>query len=339
MRTTTSRSFLALTGAGLVLTLAACSGGDSESSSAPEPGPLEVYFEDLYSDWDSDEGQAQMMRAEEIAAECMAEQGFEYIPQDTSGGASYSSEDLDVEWGSAEFAEQYGYGITTDPWGTGEEEPVAEEEWVDPNAEYVEAMSQSEQDAYYAALYGTDPGPAEGEEEEWEYDWELAGCQGLAQHEVYEGGDTADSEKFAALEDEMTRMWEATEADPRLSEASAEWASCMADAGYPGLAAVGDAEEAFYEELNAIQEEAYGQDLGEDATAEEWEALDAAAREAQSELTPREIETAVADVECRDEVGYTEVQTEVNHEHQQEFVDAHKADLDAYVEHVRESMG
>src|SRR5690606_2364200 len=140
--------------------------------------------------------------------------GFEYTPVDWSAmnGGSFSSDELDVQWGTLEFAEQYGYGATTDPWGNqGEEvvDPGAEQEqFVDPNQEYVDSMSETEASAYYAALYGEQPEfdeNADPEAEiETEYSWEDAGCQGKASHEVYEVGTGMDDERFTALQDEMS---------------------------------------------------------------------------------------------------------------------------------------
>ena len=195
MKTSTFRTAATSVGAVLLLTLTACSGGGNASAGTdPDDlpkGPLDEMFEEMYGEYDEDQGARDMMRVEEIVAECMAEEGFEYIPVDQTQFTSFSSDELDVEWGTLEFAEQYGYGATTNPWGGGEgeeEQPVDEEqpEFVDPNQEAVEAMSATEQEAYYAALYGNQE-YVEGEEEV-EWDWTTAGCQGLAQHEVYEGG-------------------------------------------------------------------------------------------------------------------------------------------------------
>lgn len=49
-------------------------------------------------------------------------------------------------------------------------------------------------------------------------------------------------------------------------------------------------------------------------------------------FTEREIATAVADAGCKAEVGYDDGYREINHEHQQEFVDRHRAELDAWAE-------
>ena len=320
--------------AALALALAGCSGGDGDGTKEPGEevlGPLDKIFQDVYGGWDEEQGQAQQMRVEEIVAECMAEQGFEYTPVDYSqAGFTVSSDDLDVEWGTREFAEKYGYGATTDPWGN--EEAMAEpsdQEFVDPNQDYVMSMSETEQAAYYSALYGDQTYPEEGEEDEWEYNWEESGCQGRAQHEVYETAPGLDDEAYQALMDEMTTMWEGITNDPRLTELNSLWATCMAEAGHPGFVTVDDAQNSIYEQLNGVWENAYA-DISPDAPASEWEGIQENIDAQRAAITPIEIELAIDDFDCRAEVDYDKVQREVNAEHQQRFYDAHKDELEAW---------
>src|SRR5690606_1253298 len=87
-----------------------------------------------------------MRQVEETVASCMADEGFEYTPVEYDMGTTIVTEDED--WNTEEWAQQYGYGVTTDPWSAQEEEVAEpEEEWVDPNDEYVNGMSASEQEA------------------------------------------------------------------------------------------------------------------------------------------------------------------------------------------------
>lgn len=329
----TARSILPCTAIAVAaLVLAGCGGqGEGkEKDAADEAGPLGAFFEKAYGDWDEDAAIAQANRVEEITAECMADLGFDYTPVDQAQGFVDQGEELDVEWGTLEFAEQYGYGITTDPWsGTVDEEPVTE--WVDPNQEYVEAMSETEQQAYYEALWGN-PVWEDEDGEPVEYDWTQHGCQGKAQHEVYEGG--AATEEFADLEEEMNAVWEGVEADPRRGELEAAWAACMADAGHSGYTRVGEPEEQLSEELNSLWEE-FSPDP--EATEEDWAALEKQIEEQRKALTPREMELAVADFTCREEVDYDDKQMEIAHEYEQRFVDEHKAELEAWAEAMRAS--
>ncbi|MCV2395422.1 hypothetical protein OEB99_13985 [Actinotalea sp. M2MS4P-6] len=321
--------------AGLVLAcsalaLAGCSGTPAASPSTA--GPLEAFFADAMGSYDEEAANRDAMQVEELVAQCMAEQGFEYTPVDQSQGISYSSDDLDVEWGTLEFAEQYGYAITTDPWGTmTEESPEEAQEWVDPNEDYVAAMSETEQQAYYTALYGDQSQYEEVEDgEEIEYNWEDNGCQGAAQHEVYEGGDAVDSDQFQALWDDMDAMWQAVQDDPRMAEAVAGWASCMADAGYPGMASFDDPQNQISDQVNALWDDAYADLDPETATEDDWAAVEDQVQGEQAALTDTEIAMATADYTCRDDADVTSLQTEVQNEYEQEFVDSHRDALEAY---------
>jgi hypothetical protein len=341
------RILTAATAAALVLTLSAC-GGDDEpgsSSATPQPGPIDKLFEDMYADYNEEDSSAQQMEIEELTAQCMAEQGFDYTPVDYSSmngsSAGGDFEEPEEEWGTIEFAKKWGYGATTNPWGGGAAPLPSEdgEAWVDPNQEYIEGMSETEQTAYYAALYGEQPEMTEEEMESYEWSWEDSGCSGWAQHEIY--GDTmggSSDGEFADLEEEMSRMWESSSSDPRMAEIEAEWAACMSDAGYPNLAKVGDAETLIYDQTNVIYEDAYS-DMGEDSTEEDYQAVEASIQEALAAITAEEIETATADFTCREEVKYTQTQQEINLEYQQEFYDAHKDELEAYAESMKSSLG
>ena len=339
MKTTTARSMTAAAGAALALLLTGCGGAGEAPETEPEKGAIDLLFEDMYGEWDPEQSNQDMIRIEEITAECMAEEGFDYTPVDYSqgmGAMPVEDDGIEEEWGTLEFAKKWGYGATTNPWGEPVEEPVDPGEvWVDPNQEYVESMSESEQAAYYTALYGEQfnmEWTEEMETEEYVWDWTTAGCSGLAQHEVYGdamGGKT-DGE-FADLEAEMQIMWESISSDPRLAEVATDWATCMAGAGYPGLSDVYDAENLIYEQVNSLWEDAYV-DVPPDAGEEEWRAIEESVQDDLALITPEEIKTATADYTCRDEVGYARVQSEVNVAHQQEFYELHKDELVAWAE-------
>jgi len=315
--------------------------GGATAAAARELGPLEEYFARVYG-W-ADDGEAgldeqnaeyerQQREVEQLVAECMREQGFDYLPRE-DGGMVAASGGTDLEWGSAEFAEQFGYGISTDPRGWDDQDDAVASE--DPNQEYVDSMSDGEREAYYAALWGP---PVEMDEdadpEEYEYDWTRSGCYGAAQHEVWD--DDAD-EEFAGLLDEVSRVWEQTAEDPRVRALDAAWSSCMADAGYGGFDAPNEAAPRLSEEWNVIQgwddpeyqalRDGWDWDAEPDGPGEP-EVDEAAVRA----FTEREIAVAVADAGCKAEVGYDDGVREVSHEIQQEFVDQHRAELEAWAE-------
>jgi hypothetical protein len=337
MSTTTRMT--AAAGAALVLALTGCGGG-GPADPEDRMGPIDKLYESMYGEWDPEQSDREMIRMEEIIAECMAEQGFDYTPVDYNQGSTavtFDGDDgIEEEWGTLEFAKKWGYGATTNPWGEAVEEPIDEpgEVWIDPNQEYVESMSESEQAAYYTALYGEQwnmEWTEEMESGEYVWDWTTAGCSGRAQHEVYGDGWGSSTSEFADLEAEMQLMWEAMSSDPRLSEVASKWSACMAEAGYPGLNEVYDAENLIYERVNAIWESGYA-DMPPDASEEDWRAVEASVQGDLAAITPDEIKTATDDYTCRDRVRYDQTQIEVNIDHQQRFYDLHKDELIAWAE-------
>lgn len=351
-----SRTLICVGVAGLAaaaLVLSGCSKGDSPTNTSTEwtPGPLDEYLSQIYG-WNLDdersteelqnESDQQNRQVEEKVAACMAEQGFEYIPSLNNGGVFYGSDDLDVEWGTLEFAQQYGYGISTNPWGDGM--PADTDEWVDPNQEYVDAMSESERVAYEEALWGPPVEYSGDEEETYEYNWEQSGCYGVAQHEVYGNTDTDVSDQFSSLSDEVDRFWEGMYDSPAYLEANASWASCMADAGYSGLTDPNNAEQGLYDEYSTLQGW-NDPDYNKLAENWDWEAepegppLPEVNATAVKAFTEKEISQAVADFTCRADTKYDATVQEIYLSRQQDFVDQHRAELDAWVEAANSARG
>ncbi|GEN80684.1 hypothetical protein [Actinotalea fermentans] len=343
-RTITVRALVL--GTALAAGLTGCGGGDGDKPSDGESpmGAIDKMFEEAYADWDEETSNQQQMQVEELVAECMAGLGFEYIPVDYSAmnaGMSISTDD-EIPWGTLEFAEQWGYGITTNPWEDSEEspEPLPGDEFVDPNQAITEKMSETELNAYYAALWGEQSMEPTEDGEYVEPSWEEMGCFGSAQHEIY--GDSAfgagEDDPFASLMEEMNTMWESVSTDDRILATEAEWASCMADAGHPNLAKVGDAEQEIYSQVDPIWNDAYS-DMPPDATEEDYRAVEQSIQDQLAAITPQEIELAVADYTCRDESGYDDVYSEVNLDLQQKFYDEHKAELEEWIAYQKEQQG
>jgi hypothetical protein len=320
--------------AALALLLSGCSGseGDDKGSSAEaeQESPLMKYLGAVYGGNLSPEEQEEMFaeqqrQSEELVAQCMQDEGFEYTPA-TNTGVSYSSSD-DTKWqpDDREWVAQYGYGAVNSPFS---EEPPPEEEFVDPNADYVASLSESEQMAFYEALYGTPPEEEEmSEGGEVPYDWTQAGCQGAAQHEVA-GEDPSQSEEFKPLFDAINELHSDTASWPGMAELDAEWATCMEDAGQGGHANPMEAQNSVYDEMNKLYENV---DMPEEPTAPVEP--DQAAMDAVAEL---EVELALADLDCREETDYRERHAEITREVEQQFIDDHKAELDAMVASVEQ---
>lgn len=326
--------------------LAACSGDDepepTPTPSEAEAAPLEAMLTEYLSEWSDEDIQERLAEMERQVAACMAEEGFDYTPVDYSEVEFDLGSTLELEPGSAEFAEQFGYGITTDPFTSGDTEIA------DPNEAYVAAMSDAERDAYLTALYGAgyaDAGATAEDEALEDYDWEEAGCTGRAQQQVMAPG--IQDEAFSALQADMLQMLEDADADPRLAQVTTDWSACMLDAGFDGLAAVGDGEAAITAEVEAARAEIYGGvaaagDADDPAAAARRALLgatgatdpqlDAAFDEALAEITPREIDMAVADAACRTEVGYDDARRQVDTQYQLAFLAEHADEIQTWLE-------
>lgn len=315
-RRTATTSFVL--GAALLLT--AC-GGSGEASDTSTDGPLADFWEDVYGEWDEDKANAEAMEIEEATARCMTEQGFEYQPVDQSQSTfSFDTADQDP----AEYAAEYGYGFSLSPEPTAEEE-AAMEEWVDPNQEYVEAMSESEQTAYYEALYGDMASMEYDEDAEMpEYDPAQAGCQGAAQEEVY-GAQNAlwESEEMVAFNDATTQLYEDVEKDPRLADVTTAWAGCMAEAGFSGYATPQEAMDDMMERSNAMWE---------------TDSPEGPSEEQMTEIQDLERDTAVADHACQQEVSYAETYQDVQRELEEAFVEEHADTLETIRDLVAEAQ-
>ena len=340
-QTSRSRSILGMRIAAPALALAAamllsgCSGDDGKKAGEAEETPLQKYFaaiagEDEYTQEKFDE---EMAKTEELVAQCMTKEGFEYIPNSSGGGVVISNtteEDGDSgpEWGSIEFAKQYGYGIIDWP-GMDEadaEEPDDGTDYTDPNEEYINSLSESEQQAFYDTLYGQGPDESEmNEDGSYEYNWETAGCQGWAENQVREdsGGILAAYEdpEFADLFEGMNNLsmqfYDAEQASPEMQAINTSWNACMTKSGISEFDNPNQPYDTLIEEYNELMPE------DGDMSKADKSAVDA--------FKSREIETAVADATCKKNIKYDEQILKLSNAAEQEFVDENKAQLDALV--------
>ncbi|NUU18244.1 hypothetical protein HP550_13385 [Cellulomonas humilata] len=163
----------------------------------------------------------------------------------------------------------------------------------DPNEEYLESLSSSARTAYDQAMWDFSDPENPG------------GCAGDAQTTVYQDGRWEEDPAFAELHAQYETWLFAMLEDPRMTEAATEWSACMADAGYD-VATPSDA-----------QESLSGGSSGVIITPE---------------VQKREIDTAVADLTCQIETDYQTSMLAAQHVMEQEFVDAHREELEALVE-------
>lgn len=329
MRSTVPLAAIAATA--MVLVLSGCGGPSSGEELTYEDSPLNEY---LSAAWGSDlspeeqekKFQEQQTKVEELVAECMSDEGFEYAPNVSSGGIMTDGGEWEPE--KREWVEKYGYGFVNSPFSE-EQEGATDEEYTDPNADYVSSLSESEQAAFYETLYGATPEEDElSEDGSYEYRWEDAGCQGWAQHEL-EGDDPWQSEDFSDLRTKMEELWTSAQDAPELADLNAEWATCMADKGEPGFSTQSEASQSIIDEQNALYESAYG-DGSEpvDPDAADFEDPNESAE--MKALGEREIELALVDLECREKTSYTKKAMEIQFALEEKFIADNKADLEAF---------
>nr|WP_314842825.1 hypothetical protein [uncultured Microbacterium sp.] len=331
MRSTGPLAAIAVTA--LAVALTGCSGNAGGGELTYEDSPLNEYLSAAYGgDLSPEEQQKQFeeqqRQQEELMAECMADEGFEYTPNTANGGAVFSGDDVEWEPEKKEWVEKYGYGIVNSPYSEsmGEEQT---DQYVDPNQEYVESLSESEQTAFYETAYGVPPEEDElGEDGSYEYNWEDAGCQGWAQHEL-QGEDPWQSDEFADLRDRMTELWTSTQEAPEFKELNAKWVACMDDGGQPGFAAQMDAQQSISDEQTAIFDAAYG-DGSTEIDTESPDFVEPSESPEMKALGEREIEIALVDLDCRTKTSYTEEALKIQFDLEERFIADNKAELEAF---------
>ena len=320
------------------LALAGCT-GEEPGPAVPTPtagdgvGAVDAFREQLEALRDLGDAVDQHTAMEEDIAACMAALGFEYTPVDLAAQVDVvTAYDLGLDRGSREYAEQFGYGIATDDMGFYALTAARAE---DPNAVYVASLTEAARAEYEAALWG-DPGA-----DPFDPDADR-GCSGKAQDRVYLRVPATDAVDPEALFAEEALLREAILTDDRVVATHAEWAACMADAGYPGLADPGDnlvtgdamlqVREEFDARLVALQAE-IPPDVDDPSARAALAAL-----QAKAELADREVAMAVADVDCRESSGYAAALAEVSVERQAEFFEAHRAEYEAYAAAMAELL-
>lgn len=240
----------------------------------------------------------QRVREERVAA-CMVAAGFEYTPQVPA--ASDVKVMTGPTRGTREYVERYGYGAADAP-----REEGGGIEWSITGADtsYVDSLSELGRAAYDEALWGpvTETG-ADGSVTR------AGGCQDRA----YSASPEADA--FAALQTEASEFLAALGDDPAFAELDTAWSRCMDEQGY-SYATPAAAEASFFDRSMAlIDPESHVTDpAGKSALAEE------------------ELPTALADLECQERLDYRAEHATIAAGLQQEWMDLHRTELDAWVE-------
>lgn len=322
----------ALAASAMVFILTGCGGASSDDQLTYEDSPLSQYLSaawggDLSQEEQQKKMEEQQAKVEDLVAQCMADEGFEYTPNADTGTVVSDGGEWEPE--KREWVEKYGYGFVNSPFAEQVEENPSEQENSDPNADYVSSLSESEQTAFYETLYGATPAEDElAEDGSYEYRWEDAGCQGWAQHEIG-GDDPSQSEEFSALRTKMEELMTATQDSPELADLNAEWASCMADKGEPGFTKQSEAGESIMEEQNKIYDAVYG-DGSEPVDTEAADFEDPSKSPEMKALGERELELAVIDLECREKTSFATKSLKIQFALEEKFIAENKAELEAF---------
>lgn len=336
------------------LALAACS---SSGGGADDPNRVSInsIMGIDQEEWTPESQREQEDLIQEAISRCMIENGWEYIPvvYPTDFG-EYTEEDEE------ERIRREGLGIAYWTLNQGGDE-FYEDPWadfVDPNTAIVDALTDSEREAYYEALYGTqeeqeedmilEVDPETGEEYYSSFGYG-AGCQGEAYEEVYDDDFSQDEEYWEAVSVFYEELHLRVEADPRMVKLNEDWAGCMSGAGFEY-----DTRMEFWESAWTEYQERHDEILGPDFYADPFEGwseseindffenssqeeIDALFNNQQSltdeqrsqleELLADEIEIAVANYEC--EKGFREQEQDIYAQIEAEYAEQNRAELEA----------
>ncbi|MCA0250776.1 MAG: hypothetical protein LCH76_00515 [Actinobacteria bacterium] len=258
----------------------------------------------------------QQNRMSELVSACMAKEGFDYPVRRVNEEAmppNLSGSDWEPE--NRDWAARYGYGLLDYP---GRVPPNAEPE--DDPDEGPPPMSEAEEAAWQEALFG--PELAEGEE----YDWRNGGCHGAAEHEVM--GDQAwrEAENQPILEAIMAFPQEVA-SHPDFVPLDTEWAACMAERNHPEFTAQQEAPAS----IQALLDDYFPADEDSDEPDPRTKDPRFATLDdpAYAEIAEQEVALAVVDLECREQTDYAQRRLQIQFALEQQFVDDHKAELDA----------
>ena len=191
-----------------------CSGGSDAPATTDgglTGGPL---AELLGQDIAPSERRARDVRVQELIADCMRSDGWEYEPVDPSAASMHLDEFDRQLTDPVGYGEDHGYGVVRS-YDLGLEQVglvVA-----DPNIEYVGSLDDDDRQAYDTRLYGAPDGVTSdlplGEQ----------GCAGSAEAQVYGDVLLLDDDVAVRL-DELTG---AAGIDPALLAAHEVWSTCM----------------------------------------------------------------------------------------------------------------
>ena len=211
-----------------VLAVTGCGGGSSGDSEASlmdyRQSPLAKL---LGFDISTAEQREQSLKMEQLTAECMKQEGWEYKPATTPPSMNAFSDEYEEQLADpVAYGEKYGYGVVRGYELQEQTNGDGGEQYTDPNADYVSSLSEDESTAYYEALYGKQSSEPMGEDEEYvPPPVEEQGCYGKANAEV-SGGVFSNPDLMKRLNDSFDQ----TTTDPEYKAAIKAWVTCMGEA-------------------------------------------------------------------------------------------------------------
>ena len=246
-------------------------------------------------------------KAENLIADCMKKQGFQYTPHVSADGESGQfsfAGQLSVLEPADEvrkFRQKYGFGVMSrlvypnDPAVAVPDMDPSK----NPNNAIREGLDRNRRKAYDLALDGVVDSGADGQHKG---DVKEPGCSGKAYSEVF-GDTTPDKATLRARQ----RAYGAFQADPQVVAAAQQWADCLRGQGYkvqdarPGAIEVALATVAMDGGLPAGPGDSAEVPADGAATAAAGGSASVQAADASAGLQ-REIKAALADLDCR--TGY-----------------------------------
>lgn len=237
---------------------------------------------------------AEIVKSGELIQQCMLERGFEYRvpPKDAVSFGGLVGGGLSDE----EFASTYGLGVSPSYVSTlgGVGPPALADVQRDPNDEILQSLEGEERRQWYLALWGYEAGPAPIPRDEGADDF--GSCNAEAAEAVAE---------VQVLVEPILLVLDGVDvrvsADPRMAAAERVWSRCMGERGH-SFASERAMRDHFFEELQKVRAEALRSDGGDSSHVTGIEAggssVEKRLAEALDPLAKREIEAAIANLEC-----------------------------------------
>lgn len=229
---------------------------------------------------DADPETKKLYLVENAVAECMEKLGFLYrpyvsVPTDDELGAAIDGRDYDL---AKKYRQKYGYGLySAAVYPDDPQRLEGADTGADPNGAYVQALSPSQRAAFYKALNGK-ASPQLGEQSKGG-----GGCAYTAHQKVY-GSATEQKRQWETQQERNRRSGQALNGDEELIRLAQDYATCLRGKGLTaGNTQPTDIGDTVKFGISAAMPPAGVSQMDRDAAAK---------------ALSREVEAALADLEC-----------------------------------------